>query len=75
MKDIFPNLNPTVKGISLAFLATLGMANVYVFSKAAQTWNLLNHPRDNQKREDVDQGKCKPVELKLVVVHFQQSGF
>jgi drug/metabolite transporter (DMT)-like permease len=35
MKDIFPNLNPTVKGISLAFLATLGMANVYVFSKAA----------------------------------------
>ncbi len=35
MKDPFPNLNPTVKGISLAFLATLGMANVYVFSKAA----------------------------------------
>lgn len=35
MKDIFPNLNPTVKGISLAFIATLGMANVYVFSKAA----------------------------------------
>ena len=35
MKDIFPNMNPTVKGISLAFLATLGMANVYVFSKAA----------------------------------------
>lgn len=35
MKEIFPNLNPTVKGISLAFLATLGMANVYVFSKAA----------------------------------------
>ena len=35
MKNIFPNLNPTVKGISLAFLATLGMANVYVFSKAA----------------------------------------
>lgn len=35
MKDIFPRINPTVKGISLAFLATLGMANVYVFSKAA----------------------------------------
>ena len=35
MKDLFPNLNPTVKGIILAFLATLGMANVYVFSKAA----------------------------------------
>lgn len=35
MKDVFPNLHPTVKGISLAFLATLGMANVYVFSKAA----------------------------------------
>lgn len=35
MKDLFPRLNPTVKGISLAFLATLGMANVYVFSKAA----------------------------------------
>jgi len=35
MKEIFPNLNPTVKGILLAFLATLGMANVYVFSKAA----------------------------------------
>lgn len=29
------NLNPTIKGIGLAFLATLGMANVYVFSKAA----------------------------------------
>lgn len=29
------NLNPAVKGIILAFLATLGMANVYVFSKAA----------------------------------------
>ncbi|MCA1747059.1 MAG: DMT family transporter [Bacteroidales bacterium] len=29
------NLNPSVKGIGLAFLATLGMANVYVFSKAA----------------------------------------
>ena len=29
------NLNPAVKGIGLAFLATLGMANVYVFSKAA----------------------------------------
>ena len=35
MKDFFPGINPTVKGISLAFLATLGMANVYVFSKAA----------------------------------------
>jgi len=35
MKDFFPRLNPVVKGISLAFLATLGMANVYVFSKAA----------------------------------------
>jgi drug/metabolite transporter (DMT)-like permease len=35
MKDIFPGIHPTVKGISLAFLATLGMANVYVFSKAA----------------------------------------
>ncbi len=29
------NLNPTIKGLGLAFLATLGMANVYVFSKAA----------------------------------------
>ncbi len=29
------NLNPTLKGLGLAFLATLGMANVYVFSKAA----------------------------------------
>ena len=29
------NLNPTIKGIGLAFLATIGMANVYVFSKAA----------------------------------------
>jgi len=35
MKDFFPNIHPTVKGIVLAFLATLGMANVYVFSKAA----------------------------------------
>jgi drug/metabolite transporter (DMT)-like permease len=35
MKDIFPNLNPTIKGMALAFIATLGMANVYVFSKAA----------------------------------------
>lgn len=35
MKDLFPNLNPTIKGITLAFLATLGMANVYIFSKAA----------------------------------------
>lgn len=29
------NLSPNVKGIGLAFLATIGMANVYVFSKAA----------------------------------------
>jgi len=29
------NLNPTIKGVGLAFIATLGMANVYVFSKAA----------------------------------------
>lgn len=28
-------LNPVVKGIGLAFIATIGMANVYVFSKAA----------------------------------------
>jgi drug/metabolite transporter (DMT)-like permease len=35
MKDLFPNIPPAVKGISLAFIATLGMANVYVFSKAA----------------------------------------
>lgn len=35
MKELFPNMNPTVKGILLAFVATLGMANVYVFSKAA----------------------------------------
>jgi uncharacterized membrane protein len=35
MKELFPNLNPTIKGITLAFIATLGMANVYVFSKAA----------------------------------------
>ncbi len=35
MKDFLSRINPTVKGISLAFLATLGMANVYVFSKAA----------------------------------------
>ena len=35
MKEIFPRLHPTIKGISLAFLAVLGMANVYVFSKAA----------------------------------------
>lgn len=35
MKDLFPGMNPTIKGIALAFLATLGMANVYVFSKAA----------------------------------------
>lgn len=35
MKNYIQNLNPTVKGIILAFLATLGMANVYIFSKAA----------------------------------------
>lgn len=35
MKDPFLNINPTLKGIILAFLATLGMANVYIFSKAA----------------------------------------
>jgi len=35
MKNLFPGIHPTVKGIILAFLATLGMANVYVFSKAA----------------------------------------
>lgn len=35
MKEFFTRINPTAKGISLAFLATLGMANVYVFSKAA----------------------------------------
>jgi drug/metabolite transporter (DMT)-like permease len=35
MKGRFPAINPTLKGIILAFLATLGMANVYVFSKAA----------------------------------------
>jgi len=35
MKDLLSRINPTAKGITLAFLATLGMANVYVFSKAA----------------------------------------
>ncbi|MEX0981610.1 MAG: DMT family transporter [Bacteroidales bacterium] len=35
MKNFLFNLSPAVKGIGLAFLATLGMANVYVFSKAA----------------------------------------
>jgi len=35
MKKYILNLHPTIKGITLAFLATLGMANVYVFSKAA----------------------------------------
>ncbi len=35
MIKFLENLSPTVKGIGLAFLATLGMANVYVFSKAA----------------------------------------
>jgi len=35
MKDHFSRIDPTTKGIILAFLATLGMANVYIFSKAA----------------------------------------
>ena len=35
MKEPFSGVPPAVKGITLAFLATLGMANVYVFSKAA----------------------------------------
>ena len=35
MKELFPNIPAAVKGTSLAFIATLGMANVYVFSKAA----------------------------------------
>lgn len=35
MKKFILNIHPTLKGIILAFLATLGMANVYVFSKAA----------------------------------------
>lgn len=35
MKNPFSRIHPTTKGIILAFLATLGMANVYVFSKAA----------------------------------------
>ncbi len=35
MKELFPRIHPTIKGIALAFLAVLGMANVYVFSKAA----------------------------------------
>lgn len=35
MKDPFPGIAPAVKGTALAFIATLGMANVYVFSKAA----------------------------------------
>lgn len=35
MKDPFPGISPAVKGTALAFIATLGMANVYVFSKAA----------------------------------------
>lgn len=29
------NLSPVIKGVGLALLATIGMANVYVFSKAA----------------------------------------
>lgn len=35
MINYFIKLNPTIKGIGLALLATIGMANVYVFSKAA----------------------------------------
>jgi drug/metabolite transporter (DMT)-like permease len=35
MVKYLENLNPTVKGVGLAIIATLGMANVYVFSKAA----------------------------------------
>ena len=35
MKDLFSNISAPVKGTTLAFIATLGMANVYVFSKAA----------------------------------------
>jgi drug/metabolite transporter (DMT)-like permease len=35
MKELFPGISPAVKGTTLAFIATLGMANVYVFSKAA----------------------------------------
>jgi drug/metabolite transporter (DMT)-like permease len=35
MKDPFPNVPAALKGTTLAFIATLGMANVYVFSKAA----------------------------------------
>ena len=35
MRDLIANIHPTIKGVILAFLATLGMANVYVFSKAA----------------------------------------
>ncbi len=35
MNTRFARIHPTVKGISLAFMATLGMANVFVFSKAA----------------------------------------
>jgi drug/metabolite transporter (DMT)-like permease len=35
MIKFFVNLSPAIKGIGLAFLATIGMANVYVFSKAA----------------------------------------
>ena len=31
------NLHPTAKGYLFAFLATLGMANVYIFSKAAMS--------------------------------------
>lgn len=35
MKELFSNIPHAIKGTTLAFIATLGMANVYVFSKAA----------------------------------------
>jgi drug/metabolite transporter (DMT)-like permease len=35
MKEPFTGVSPVVKGTTLAFIAVLGMANVYVFSKAA----------------------------------------
>ncbi|MFC2090565.1 DMT family transporter [Bacteroidota bacterium] len=35
MGNYLKNLNPLIKGVGLAFIATIGMANVYVFSKAA----------------------------------------
>jgi len=33
MKDPFPSIHPALKGIMLAFTSSIGMANVYVFSK------------------------------------------